>query len=97
MKFTPEEIAAMAKEAGIEFEPVVMLCGDVVEFTDMQVSIVRMTRFAELVADKAAAREREACAEVCDEQHDRARTTTGAARAMFCAERIRARAQKGGV
>lgn len=32
----------------------------------------------------------EACAKICDDQHDRARTSSGAARADACAERIRA-------
>lgn len=31
----------------------------------------------------------ERCAEICDKQHDRARTPSGAARADFCATRIR--------
>jgi hypothetical protein len=38
--------------------------------------------------------EREACAKVCDEQHNRARTSTGAARADACAVAIRARGNK---
>ena len=33
----------------------------------------------------------EMCAKVCDEQHDRARTSTGAARADACAAAIRAK------
>lgn len=48
-----------------------------------------LERFAALVA----AHEREQCAKVCDEQHDRARTSTGAARADACAAAIRARGQ----
>ena len=44
-------------------------------------------RFAALVA----ASEREACARLCDGQHDRARTSPGAARAEACAAAIRAR------
>lgn len=44
-------------------------------------------RFASLIA----AAEREACAQVCDGQHDMARTSTGAARADACAAAIRAR------
>lgn len=35
--------------------------------------------------------EREACAKVCDDQHDKARTSAGAARADACAAAIRAR------
>ncbi len=41
------------------------------------------------VADAVLA-EREACAKVCDAQHDRARTSTGACRADACAKAIRA-------
>lgn len=48
---------------------------------------VEVVRFAELVA----ANEREACAELCDAQHDRARTSAGASRADSCAQAIRAR------
>jgi hypothetical protein len=46
-----------------------------------------LTRFAALVR----ADEREACAKVCDDQHDKARTSTGAARANACAAAIRER------
>lgn len=51
--------------------------------------LANLHRFAALVA----AHEREQCAKVCDEQHDRARTSTGAARADACAAAIRARGQ----
>lgn len=44
--------------------------------------------------DRAVKAEREACAKVCDEQHDRARTPPGAARADACARAIRARGEK---
>lgn len=47
--------------------------------------VAALERFAALVA----AAEREECAKVCDEQHDRARTSTGAARAAACAAAIR--------
>lgn len=75
-----EELIAMAREA----DPF----GD----HGRLVSLAMLTpgtleRFAALVA----AREREACAKICDEQHDRARTRTGAARADACAAAIRAR------
>ena len=49
----------------------------------------QLERFAAIVA----AAEREACAKVCDAQHDRARTSTGALRALACAAAIRARGQ----
>jgi hypothetical protein len=39
----------------------------------------------------AIAAEREACARICDKQYERARTSTGAARADACATAIRAR------
>ena len=47
------------------------------------------------VVRDAVAAEREACAKLCDEQHDRARTSTGASRANSCAVAIRARGEKG--
>ena len=53
MKFTPEEIIAMAREAG---------------FANAAFGPQPFERFAALVADKAAAREREACAKVCEER-----------------------------
>ena len=43
-------------------------------------------------ADELIATEREACAQICDKQYERARTSTGAARADACATAIRARA-----
>jgi hypothetical protein len=42
-------------------------------------------------AAQAVAQERERCAAICDDQSDRARTSTGASRADNCARRIRAR------
>lgn len=42
-------------------------------------------------ARAAVQAEREACAQLCDQQHDRARTSPGAARADACARPIRAR------
>ena len=48
MTFTPEEIAAMAKEAGMAM-------------AENDSRLGYFTRFATLVADKAAARELEAC------------------------------------
>jgi hypothetical protein len=44
--------------------------------------------------EQARLEEREACAKVCDYQHDRARTPSGAARANACAAAIRARGQQ---
>lgn len=69
---TKDEIIAMAKEAGIDFEPGQALNGQVVDFTDGSQSLDRMTRFAELVA----AKEREACAELVDKANTGRRLTT---------------------
>ena len=62
-----------------------------VGFVGMDAQHGALRRFAALVA----AAEREACAKLCDEQHDRARTSTGASRANSCASAIRARGEKG--
>lgn len=48
------------------------------------------------VTQKAAEAEREACAQLCDEQHDQARTSPGAVRADACARAIRNRGIGGG-
>jgi len=53
-----------------------------------------MTASQEKFANLIRADEREACAKVCDDQHDRARTSAGAARADSCAAVIRARNNK---
>ena len=55
---TQDEILSMAREAGF---------GPAVEWTEMQPPFLR---FAALVAAKAAATEREACAQACDECRD---------------------------
>ena len=55
---TQDEIIGMAREAGF---------GPAVEWTEMQPPFLR---FAALVAAKAAATEREACAKVCDQKTD---------------------------
>lgn len=47
-----DEIIAMAKEAGIDFEPLQSITGQIVDFTDGSQSLDRMTRFAALVAAK---------------------------------------------
>lgn len=56
-----DDIIRVAREAGIEFEPAEMLRGGTALFTDGAVSIMRMERFAAIVA----AKEREACAQLC--------------------------------
>ena len=43
------------------------------------------------LVEAVIAAEREACAQICDKQYERARTSTGAARADACATAIRAR------
>lgn len=97
---TPEEITAMAKEAG--FANVFWTPAMVAPFE----------RFAVLVAEKAAALEREACAQVCYAIAARAMAVQGGAldstaNVMLrqvavlgsgsCARAIRARGQKGGL
>lgn len=79
---TRDEIIRMAREAD---------CMHVNLYGDQAMAIERLTRFAALVA----AAEREACAKICDEQYMRARTSPDAVRANACAERIRARGEKG--
>lgn len=59
MKFTPEEIAAMAKEAGARSEHWATRLFPAVQFLFTPDDL---SRFAALVAEKAAAKEREACA-----------------------------------
>ena len=56
---TQDEIIAMAKVAGFEFEMQQALSGEHMLFTDGSVSIGRMQRLVALVAEKAAADERE--------------------------------------
>ena len=61
---TPEEITAMAKEAGFPFNKYGLLQGDDDGEIDADAAFAS---FADLVAEKAAAQEREACAQVCEE------------------------------
>lgn len=81
---TPEEITAMAKEAGFPFNKYGLLQGDDDGEIDADAAFAS---FAALVA----AKEREACAEVCLELHSSLDTPWG------CAVAIRARGQKEGV
>jgi hypothetical protein len=78
-----EDIITAASKAGFETKRD-MIWVDTWEITPT------LARFAALVR----ADEREACAKVCDDQHDKARTSTGAARANACAAAIRARSDK---
>lgn len=87
-KMNREDIIRMAREAGFEIEDWQHYGEAVVSPAPAGCSMNDvLTRFAALVA----AAEREACAKVCDAQHDNARTSTGAARADACAAAIRAR------
>ena len=62
---TQDEIIEMARQAGMEQD------GDMwfsnLYKTDMDVHISHLETFAKLVAAKATAKEREACALICDE------------------------------
>jgi hypothetical protein len=82
---TQDEIIEMAREAGFE---------DFVRWSErypheVQRWIERMTAFTKLVAAKATASEREACAKVCDELQD-----IPATEPRHCAEDIRARGEQ---
>lgn len=98
---TQDEIIAMAKEAGFEFEMQQALSGEHLLFTDGSVSIGRMQRLVALVTEKAAAEEREACAKLCDATVMQSVLNSYDAGwvggAETCADRIRARGQKEGV
>lgn len=87
-----DTVIALADEAGLEVfawgqEPQleIVFTGCEGPVTDEILLLVR------LVAQKAVEAEREACAAICDLQHDQARTSPGAARADACARNIRAR------
>lgn len=49
-----------------------------------------VTNYARTIERAATIAAMRRCAEICDVQHDKARTSPGAARAFACAERIRA-------
>lgn len=100
---THEEIIAMAREAGFEVherKQQVRVGADALLGID---SSDKLERFADLVAEKAAAKEREACAQVCEANRtnppqgkpdDVERGFNAAIRR--CAAAIRARGQKEG-
>lgn len=97
---TPKEIIAVAREAGFRTGQIDLTIGEPIPFiapVSGTSCIGELQRFAALVADKAAAKEREACAKLCDEQFEKATTAAGAFRADMCAEAIRARGTKEGV
>jgi hypothetical protein len=77
---TPEEIIAMAKEAGMVV-------------VDNKFSLAPfLARFAALVAEKAAAKEREACADIVENADT---PDCGGWTAQGIADAIRSRASKG--
>jgi hypothetical protein len=94
MTFTPEEITAMAKEAGIEFEMQQALFGGQMLFTDGSLSVDRMARFAAVISAKV----QEACAQLCDATVMQSVLNSydagWAGGAETCADRIRSRASK---
>jgi hypothetical protein len=92
--FTPEEIAAMAKGAGFGMQ-MAMLDHPYCQ-ADAQRLYQQLERFAQLVADKAAARATEAAAQVCESfKQGNAATYIDDDWADMCAAAIRARGQKG--
>lgn len=81
---TSEEIMSLAREAGFKFSPA--------QFSgvlEAEVSEFAVEHFAGLVAIAVAAKEREACAQVCDEWDDCMPWNPGARMAA----KIRARGQ----
>ena len=89
---TRDEIMAMAREAGFRTGHIDLTIGDPVPFIAPASGtgcIVEVQRLVALVAEKAAAKEREACAQVCLELHS-LDTPWG------CAVAIRARGKKEG-
>ena len=90
---TQDEIIAMAREAGIEFQSHVGVLGRTNTTTSGSQSIDKIQRLIELVA----AKEREACAKVCDELAELNRTAPTDSMWQWgeCAAAIRARGQKG--
>lgn len=87
---TPEEITAMAKEAGFPFNKYGLLQGDDDGEIDADAAFAS---FAALVA----AKEREACAQVCDAKAHEVRLWCNESNVIACAAAIRARASKGEV
>ena len=78
---TQDEIIAMAKEAGIW----IPMGSEKSEAMDS------LERFAALVEAKAAAKEREACAQVCDDKAHAVRFLCNESNVIACAAAIRAR------
>ena len=87
-----EEIIAMAREAGIEFQSHVGVLGRTNTTTSGSQSIDKIQRLIEM----AAAKEREACALVCDAKAHEVRLWCNESNVIACAAAIRARGQKEG-
>ena len=86
-----DEIIAMAREAEISLETMVLLCGVEIQVTASPLSVDELASFAALVA----AKEREACAQVCDAKAHEVRLWCNESNVIACAAAIRARASKG--
>jgi hypothetical protein len=70
---TPDEFLAMAKEAGMHANVGYIIDGEhkpAITALKTSVPVEWLAHFAALVAAKAAADEREACAQVCDANKD---------------------------
>jgi hypothetical protein len=90
-KMTREDIIRMAREAGMKLTPA--------QFSGVledEIDEFQLEKFAALVAAASEAKEREACAKVCDDKHDTWRwddETDSASGPRDCAVSIRARGQ----
>lgn len=89
MTFTPEEITAMAREAGLLPDN----SHPAPETRAMRQRSEAVQRFATLVAEKAAAKEREVCAQVCEQVAQDTYGMTNLREYGECAHAIRARGQ----
>ena len=99
---TQEEIIAMAREAGFRTGHIDLTVGEPVPFiapASGTSCIVEVQRLVALAAEKAAAKEREACAKVCDELAELNRTAPTDSMWQWgeCAAAIRTRGTKEGV
>ena len=97
---THEEIIAMAREAGFRTGHIDLTVGEPVPFiapASGTSCIVEVQRLVALVAEKAAAKEREACAQVCDAKAHEVRLWCNESNVIACAAAIRARGTKEGV
>ena len=91
---TQDEIIEMARQAGLEQDGEMWFSNTYK--TDMDVHINHLIAFAKLVEERTAAKEREACAKVCDDKHDTWRwddEADSASGPRDCAAAIRARGE----